>query len=72
MRHHAGFVVVRTHRVVHAHRLYLPHRSVSVTVHRRHAGAVTHYRTTRTVTKTKGGNVKVKTTRTKTTVKKRR
>jgi hypothetical protein len=72
VRHHVGFAVVRTHRVVHAHRIYAPHRTVSVTVHKRHGGAVTHYRTTRTVTRTKGGAVKVKTTRTKTTVKKRR
>lgn len=72
VRHHVGFAVVRTHRVVHAHRIYAPHRTVSVTVHKRHGGAVTHYRTTRTVTKTKGGAVKVKTTRTKTTVRKKR
>ncbi len=72
VRHHVGFAVVRTHRVVHAHRIYAPHRTVSLTVHKRHGGAVTHYRTTRTVTKTKGGAVKVKTTRTKTTVRKKR
>lgn len=72
VRHHVGFAVVRTHRVVHAHRIYAPTRSVSVSVTRRHAGTVKHYRTTRTVTKTKSGATRVKTTRTKTTIKRNR
>jgi hypothetical protein len=72
VRYHVGFAVVRTHRVVHAHRVYAPHRTLSLTVHKRYSGAVTHYRTTRTVTKTKGGAVKVRTTHTRTTVRKKR
>jgi hypothetical protein len=73
VRHHVGFAVVRTHRVVHAHRLYHPVRVSSVTVRTRHNASVTRYRTTRTATvKTKHGAVKVKTTKTKTTVRKRR
>lgn len=71
-RHHVGFSVVRTHRVVHAHRIYAPTRSVSVSVTQRHAGTVKHYRTTRTVTKGRGGATRVKTTRTTTTIKKKR
>jgi hypothetical protein len=65
IRHRVGFAVVRTHRVVHAHRIYAPGRRVSVSVTARHGGAVKHYRTTRTVTRTKSGAVKVKTTRVK-------
>jgi hypothetical protein len=73
VRYHTGFVSVRTHRVVHAHRIYTPSRTVSVSVGKRHHGAVTHYRTTRTTTvKTKHGAVKTKTTRTRTTVRPRR
>ncbi len=72
-RYHVGFVTVRTHRVVRAHRIYAPVRVTSVSVRTRHHASVTHYRTTRTATvKTKHGAVKVKTTRTKTTVKKKR
>jgi hypothetical protein len=72
-RYHVGFVRVRTHRVVHAHRVYAPVRVSSVSVRTRHHASVTRYRTTRTATvKTKHGAVKVKTTRTKTTVKKKR
>jgi len=62
VRHRVGFAVVRTHRVVHAHRIYTPHRTVSVMVSRRHSGTVKHYRTTHTVMRTKHG-MKVKTTR---------
>lgn len=72
VQHRVDFAVVRMHRVVYAHRIYAPTRTVSVSVRTRHHGAVTHYRTTRTVTKTKGAATKVKKTRTKTTVKKRR
>lgn len=49
-RHH--YVVVHTHRVVHAHRVYTPHRTTSVTVRTRNQASVTHYRTTRTTTRT--------------------
>jgi hypothetical protein len=59
--HH--YAVVRTHRIVHAHRIYRPVRTTSVIVTNRHRPAVTHYRTTRTVQR--GGR---EITRTKTTV----
>jgi hypothetical protein len=73
VRHHVGFAVVRTHRVVHAHRIYHPTRVSSVTVRTRHNASVTRYRTTRSATvKTTHGTVKVKSTRTKTTVRKKR
>jgi hypothetical protein len=73
VRHRVGFAVVRTHRVVHAHRIYHPTRVSSVTVRTRHNASVTRYRTTRSATvKTKHGTVKVKSTRTKTTVRKKR
>ena len=69
-RPHAGFIAVRHHRVVRAHGLYAPGRVTSVTVTRRHAGAVNHYRVTRTKTvRTKDG---VKRTRTTTRVRTRR
>jgi hypothetical protein len=58
--------IVRTHRVVVAHRVYTPFRTSSVVVRTRHAGAVKNYRVTRTrttVTGPRGGKVKV--TRTK-------
>lgn len=41
-----GYAVVRTHRVIHAHRIYVPFRTTSVIVHTRHAGPVGHYRRT--------------------------
>ncbi len=65
-RYHPFCRVVRTHRVVVAHRVYTPFRSSSVVVRNRHAGAVRNYRVTRTrttVTGPRGGKVKV--TRTK-------
>ncbi|HMU09678.1 MAG TPA: hypothetical protein PKC54_06705 [Ferruginibacter sp.] len=65
-RHHPFCRVVRTHRVVVAHRVYTPFRTSSVVVRNRHAGAVRNYRVTRTrttVTGPRGGKVKV--TRTK-------
>lgn len=71
--YHRHFAVVPTHRVVHAHRIYAPTRVTSVTVNRKHSANVKHYRTTRTATvKTNKGTVKVKTTKKKTVVKKRR
>ena len=41
---HRTYVVVPTHRVVRAHRIYTPVRSTSVTVHRRHSTAIGHYK----------------------------
>lgn len=72
-RYHNHFAVVRTHRVVHAHRIYTPVRKTSITVTRRHSANVTHFRTTRTTTiKTNKGNVKVKTNKRTTTIKRKR
>jgi hypothetical protein len=71
--YHRHFAVVHTHRVVHAHRIYTPHRVTSVTVTRRHSANIKHFRTTRTKTiKTNKGTVKVKTSRNKTVIKKKR
>lgn len=70
-RYHRGFGVVHTHRVVHAHKIYTPHRSVSVTVKTRHAHNVNKYRVTRTKTTITGPKGKTKVTRTKTTIRKR-
>jgi len=39
--------VVYTHRVVHAHQVYVPVRTTSVTVRTRNAATVSHYRATR-------------------------
>ncbi len=73
VRHHAGFAVVRTHRVAHAHRIYAPMRATSVSVRTRHGASVKQYRVTRTTTiKGKGGATKVKTTRTTKVGKKKR
>ncbi len=65
--YHRPFVVVRTHRVIAAHRLYTPFRTTSVTVRTRHASTVGNYRVNRTRTTVTGprGN---KTTVRKTTV----
>jgi len=64
------YMVVRTHRTVHAHRIYTPARTTSVSVRTRHQAPVNHYRasrTTRTTTVTSPrGNVKA--TRKTTTV----
>ena len=71
--YHTGFVVARTHRVVHAHRIYRPVRVSSVTVRTRHRDSVNHYRVTKkTTVRTKGGATKVKTTRTTTKVTRKR
>ena len=73
VRHHAGFAVVRTHRVVGAHRIYAPGRVTSATVRARHGAHVDRYRVTRkTTVHTRGGATKVKTTRTTTRVHKKR
>ena len=44
------YTVVHTHRTVHAHRIYTPVRTTSVTVRTRHQEPVNRYRTTRTTT----------------------
>jgi hypothetical protein len=64
-RYRGGFAVVRTHRVVNAHRIYAPTRVTSMTVRTRHGAHIDRYRVTRkTAVHTRGGATKVKTTRT--------
>lgn len=83
--YHRNYVVVHTHRMVHARRIYTPYRATSVTVHTRHAVARKNYTVTRNRTTVTGprGNSATKTTTTvrskngkvkgsKTTVRKRR
>lgn len=53
--YHPHYVVVHTHRVAAAPRIYRPARVTSVTVRTRNQANITHYRTTRTVT-TRNGN----------------
>jgi hypothetical protein len=87
MRHqyHPHYVVVHTHRVAYAPKLYRPMRVSSVTVRTRHQASVTHYRTTRKVTTAHGRQYKAsrktttvegprgnKVSRTKTTIRKKR
>jgi hypothetical protein len=66
------YVVVHTHRVVHAQRVYRPVRTTSVTVTTRHAASVTRYRADRTTHRqsvtVQKGNKHVKATRRTTTV----
>ncbi|MBI5913985.1 MAG: hypothetical protein HY842_01295 [Bacteroidetes bacterium] len=68
---HPHYHVVTTHRVVHAHRVYAPHRTTSKTVHTRTTvvkgrnGGVGVKKTTTTTTKHKNGNVTQKKTTTK-------
>ena len=52
--YHRSFVVVNTHRVVRAHRVYTPVRTTSVTVRHRHATAVGNYKVHRTTATVKG------------------
>lgn len=66
--HHKKFVVVRTHRVGRAHKVYTPFRTSSVTVKTRHAASVSRYRVTRTKTTVTGPRGK-SATKTTTTVK---
>jgi hypothetical protein len=69
VRFHHPFVVVHTHRVMHAHTFYKPFRASSVTVRTRHSVAVNHYRVTRkktTITGPRGNSA----TRTTTTIRK--
>ncbi len=72
-RYHHNFAVVHTHRVIHAHKIYTPIRTTSVTVRTRHSASVTHFRTHKTTTiKTNKGTVKVKTNKKTTVIKKRK
>ena len=52
--YHRSFVVVHTHRVGHAHAIYKPYRTSSVTVRNRHSAAVGNYRVTKTRTSVTG------------------
>lgn len=65
--YHRPFSVVRTHRVIHAHRVYTPFRTTSVTVRTRHSAAVGNFRVTRTRTSITGPRGKTTTVK-KTTV----
>lgn len=67
VHYHRPFAVVHTHRVIHAHRVYAPFRTGSVTVRTRHSAAVGNYRITRTKTKVTGPAGKTTTVK-KTTV----
>ncbi|MEP7258646.1 MAG: hypothetical protein ABI687_09660 [Flavitalea sp.] len=63
--YHRHYVVVNTHRVVRAHRLYRPVRVTSVTVRARNQASIGRYKATRTTTTVNGRNGrKVKVTRT--------
>lgn len=64
--YHARFIIVGTHRVVRAHKIYSPFRTTSVTVRTRHAASVSRYRVTRSKTTVTGprGNSATKTTTT--------
>jgi hypothetical protein len=68
--YHRHCAVVRTHRVVAAHRVYTPFRTSSTTVRTRTTVARNNYRVTRTRTRVTGprGNTRV---RTNTTIQKR-
>lgn len=52
--YHRSYAVVHTHRVAYGPRIYRPVRTTSVTVHRRHAATVDHYRVNRTKTTVTG------------------
>lgn len=67
VHYHTGFVVVHTHRVGRAHRVYTPYRSTSVTVRTRHSVAVNNFRVSRTRTSVTGPRGKTTTVK-KTTV----
>lgn len=65
VRYRTGFAVVRTNRVIYAHRVYRPIRVTSVTVRNRHAVAHSNYRVTHsrtTVTGPRGNSVTKRTT----------
>jgi hypothetical protein len=52
--YHRSFAVVHTHRVIHAHNVYKPFRTSSVSVRSRHSAAVGNYRVTKTRTSVTG------------------
>jgi hypothetical protein len=54
VHYHKRFVIVLTHRVIHAHKIYTPYRSSSVVVRNRHSASVNNYRVTRTKTNITG------------------
>lgn len=63
--YHRNYIVVSTHRMVNAHRIYTPVHSRSVTVHNRYTVARNNYTVTRkrtTVTGPRGNSVTRKTT----------
>lgn len=65
VHYHTRFSIVGTHRVIHAHRVYTPFRTTSVTVRTRNSTAVGNYRVTRkrtTVTGPAGNRTTVKRT----------
>lgn len=65
--YHRYCAIVHTHRVITAHRMYLPHRVTSVTVRTRNTVARNNYKVTRTTKRTvvtgPGGNTHVRKTR---------
>ncbi|MEO6540262.1 MAG: hypothetical protein ABIN74_04695, partial [Ferruginibacter sp.] len=62
LHYHRHCAIVRTHRVVAAHRMYTPHRVTSVTVRTRTVGARNNYKVSRTRVTGPRGNTRVKTT----------
>ena len=70
LQYHRHYAVVRTHRVMLAHRVYTPHRTSSTMVRTRTTVARNNYKVTRTKTRVTGpgGNTRV---RTNTTIQKR-
>lgn len=67
VHYHRTFVVVHTHRVIHAHNFYTPFRSSSVVVRKRNAVCVNNYRISRSKTSVTGPRGKTTTVK-KTTV----
>ncbi len=68
VHYHRPFAIVQTHRVIRAHRVYMPYRTTSVTVRTRHSAAVGRYKVSHsrtTVTGPRGNKATVR----KTTVK---
>ena len=61
---HRNFVIVSTHRMVHARAIYTPYRTTSVIVRTHNERAINHYRVTRTTTILRGTGGKVRGTKT--------
>lgn len=61
LQYHHHYAVVRTHRVVAAHRVYTPYRSSSVIIRQRTTVARNNYRVTRTRVTGPRGNTRVRT-----------